>query len=433
MKLFQTVLKYLCNKTTFKSDLIVEPVASQLFIKKTPYLSGTVAKLSSSKSISNRALILKFLSHNQSSVSNLSEARDTQLMVKLVDSADKTIDVMDAGTTMRFLTAYYAVSGKNKIMTGTARMKERPIGILVDALRKIGASIDYLEKEGYPPIETKGFSKQLTHQIEIPGNVSSQYISALMMIAPTLPTGLSISLTGKIGSVPYIRMTASLMKEFGVEPHLNFEKQRIDVPSKPYKAATVTVEADWSAISYWYGFTALAAEATIALPNVDEKSLQGDRVIADIMDRLGVYSDFSNHQLKLSKKNHVSELRWDFKDCPDLAQTVLPVCAAKGIRGEFTGLESLRIKETDRIAALQNELGKIGATLTEPQTGTWILTPGKVTGEKITIDTYHDHRMAMGLAPLATLTDLVIHDPAVVNKSYPGFWEDMKSVGFPIL
>jgi 3-phosphoshikimate 1-carboxyvinyltransferase len=407
-------------------------VASSVSIKKTTSLSGTVTKLSSSKSISNRAIILKFLSNSQSVVSNLSDARDTQLMIKLVDSKDKVIDVLDAGTTMRFLTAYYAVSGKNKIMTGTARMKERPIGILVDALRSIGASIDYLEADGFPPIETKGFSKQKAKSIEIPGNVSSQYISALMMIAPTLPEGLTISLIGKIGSVPYIQMTAALMKEYGVEPQLDFEKQLIKVPSQPYHAAKVTVEADWSAISYWYGFTALAETANLVLPNVSEKSLQGDRVIADIMEWLGVQSTFVNNSLVLTKKNHLSNIFWDFKDCPDLAQTVLPVCAAKGIKGEFTGLESLRIKETDRIAALQNELGKIGATLTEPQVGKWILTPGKISGETITIDTYHDHRMAMGLAPLATLTDLIIKEPSVVNKSYPGFWEDMKEVGFTI-
>lgn len=407
-------------------------MASYLSIKKRTSVSGTVQKLSSSKSISNRALILKFLSGSQSTVSNLSDARDTQLMIKSVDSPDKIIDVMDAGTTMRFLTAYFATSGKNKIMTGTARMKERPIGLLVDALRKLGVDIDYLEKEGFPPIETKGFKKQLTNHIEIPGNISSQYISALMMVAPTLPEGLTLSLTGKIGSIPYIQMTAALMKEFGVEPKMDFEKQVVEIPSQAYSTAHVTVEADWSAISYWYGFTALAETADITLPNVSEKSLQGDRVIADIMDLLGVHSTFSDNQLKLSKKDFVNELKWNFIDCPDLAQTVLPVCAAKGVRGEFVGLESLRIKETDRIAALQNELAKIGATLTEPETGKWILTPGKITGETITIDTYHDHRMAMGLAPWATLTDLIINEPVVVNKSYPGFWEDMKLVGFEI-
>lgn len=389
-------------------------------------------QLSSSKSISNRALLLKALSGNQSVVSNLSDARDTQLMNRLVGSDDKIIDVLDAGTTMRFLTAYFAVSGKNKIITGTPRMKERPIKILVDALRTLGATIDYLENEGYPSIETKGFASQREDRLEIPGNVSSQYISALMMIAPTLPLGLTISLTGKIGSVPYIQMTAALMKEFGVISHLDFENQIIKVPSTPYQSANVTVEADWSAISYWYGFTALAEKANIVLPNVSQKSLQGDRVITDIMDILGVQSTFTNNTLLLAKKNHSDKISWGFKDCPDLAQTVLPVCAAKGISGEFTGLESLRIKETDRIAALQNELGKIGATLTEPQTGTWILTPGKITGDPITIETYHDHRMAMGLAPWATRTDLIIKEPSVVNKSYPGFWEDMKTVGFEI-
>lgn len=407
-------------------------MTSDLSISKTSSLSGKVLKLSSSKSISNRALLLKALSGNQSVVSNLSDARDTQLMNKLVDSNDKIIDVMDAGTTMRFLTAYFAVSGKNKIITGTARMKERPIGILVNALRTLGASIDYLEKEGFPSIETKGFSSQMTDRLEIPGNVSSQYISALMMIAPTLPSGLTISLTGKIGSVPYIQMTAALMKEFGVTCDLDFDKQIIKVPSCAYQPANVTVEADWSAISYWYGFTALAEKANIILPNVSEKSMQGDRVIADVMELLGVQSTFVNNTLVLAKKNHADKITWDFKDCPDLAQTVLPVCAAKGVRGEFTGLESLRIKETDRIAALQNEMAKIGATLTELQTGTWLLTPGKITGEPITIETYHDHRMAMGLAPWATLTDLIINEPSVVNKSYPGFWEDMQTVGFEI-
>jgi len=340
---------------------------------------------------------------------------------------------MDAGTTMRFLTAFFAVSGKNKIITGTPRMKERPIGILVDALRSIGADIHYLEREGFPPIETRGFTNQTTERIEIPGNISSQYISALMMIAPTLPMGLVISLTGKIGSVPYIQMTASLMREFGVFCHLDFTNQIIRVPSAPYQSANVTVEADWSAISYWYGFAALAERAHLVLPNVSKESLQGDRVIADIMEWLGVHSSFTNNSLVLTKKNHLNHIIWDFKDCPDLAQTVLPVCAAKQINGEFTGLESLLIKETDRIAALQNEMAKIGATLTEPQAGKWILKPGKITGEQITIDTYHDHRMAMGLAPWATLTDLIINDPAVVNKSYPGFWEDMKNIGFMVL
>lgn len=407
-------------------------MASYLSISKTSRLSGTIHKLSSSKSISNRALVLKALSGNQSVVSNLSDARDTQLMSRLVNSPDKIIDVMDAGTTMRFLTAYFALTGKNKILTGTARMKERPIGILVDALRTLGATVEYLEKEGFPPIETKGFVNQKTNSLTIPGNVSSQYISALMMVAPTLRQGLTLHLTGKMGSVPYIQMTAALMEQFGVNSKINLDSQTIQIDPAQYRPAQIVVEADWSAISYWYGFTALAEEAEITLPNVSEKSLQGDRVIADIMEWVGVQSTFVNNTLVLAKKNHFDKIIWDFKDCPDLAQTVLPTCAAKGISGEFTGLESLRIKETDRIVALQNELAKIGATLTEPQTGNWILTPGKITGHPITIETYHDHRMAMGFAPWATQTDLTIEDPSVINKSYPGFWEDMKTVGFEI-
>jgi 3-phosphoshikimate 1-carboxyvinyltransferase len=351
-------------------------------------------------------------------------------MERLVSSTDFVIDVLDAGTTMRFLTAYFALSGKNKTLTGTDRMKERPIALLVDALRKIGASIDYKDREGFPPIETRGFSGQLADQLEIPGNVSSQYISALMMVAPILPKGLTILLQGKIGSIPYIRMTAELMKQFGVEPFLDFDKGLIKIQHSAFKKAEVVVEADWSSASYWFAFVALAKQAELTLPSVSEKSLQGDIVIVDIMDQLGVQTIFKNGNALLSKKEAAKNLTWDFKDCPDLAQTVLPVCAAKGISGDFTGLDSLRIKETDRIAALQNELRKIGAALSETTTGNWRLETDIVPTKSITIQTYHDHRMAMGFAPLATIQDLKIESPEVVNKSYPGFWRDMNSVGF---
>ncbi|MFN7494640.1 MAG: 3-phosphoshikimate 1-carboxyvinyltransferase [Cyclobacteriaceae bacterium] len=407
-------------------------MSSYLHLHRKNSVIGTIQQLSSSKSISNRALLLKALSGSKSIVQNVSIARDTQLMLRLVDSPEKTIDVLDAGTTMRFLTAYFALTGKNKIMTGTDRMKERPIGLLVDALRKLGASIEYLGVEGFPPVEVKGFSQQRTSEIEIPGNVSSQYISALMMVAPILPKGLVIKLKGEVGSVPYIRMTASLMEDFGAHPELNFEKGFIKVENQSYQSATVTVEADWSSASYWFGFASLAEQADIILPNVSEKSLQGDRVIVEVMDQVGVHAQFQNGHARLTKKQATNHLIWDFKDCPDLAQTVLPACAAKGITGEFTGLESLRIKETDRIAALQTELKKIGAELTEPTTGKWKLTPGKIPNQTISISTYHDHRMAMGFAPWAALTDLNIEAPEVVNKSYPTFWDDLKSVGFEI-
>jgi 3-phosphoshikimate 1-carboxyvinyltransferase len=350
-------------------------------------------------------------------------------MQNLVNSADKTIDVMDAGTTMRFLTAFFALTGKSKIITGTERMKQRPIALLVDALRQIGSSIRYVEKDGFPPLETQGFTMQQAESISIPGNVSSQYISALMMTAPVLPRGLTLTLEGKIGSRPYLDMTARLMKEFGVT--VDFSGQTIRVPHAPYQATSVTIEADWSAASYWYAVTALAQTADIRLPNVSSASWQGDRVIVEIMEKLGVKTAFTSHEAHLTKKPAEHMLEWDFTACPDLAQTVLPVCAAKGITGRFTGLESLRIKETDRIAGLQSELAKLNATLLEESAGTWTLGPGKLPSS-ITVHTYHDHRMAMGFAPLATLMEVTIEDPEVVNKSYPGFWDDLRSVGFAL-
>ncbi len=402
---------------------------SLITLKRSTSLFGTPHQLPSSKSISNRALILKALAGNPTSLSNLSSARDTRLMEALVSSDDHLIDVMDAGTTMRFLASYFSVTGKKKLITGTDRMKQRPIGLLVNALRKIGAEIIYKGIEGFPPIETLGFVNQKTDQIEIPGNVSSQYISSLMMIAPTLPKGLSIKLTGDVGSIPYIKMTAALMKDFGAEVYMDFGKNEIIVKSGGYRPSSVTVEADWSAASYWFSFVGLAQKAEITLTNVTKESLQGDRAIVEIMDQLGVKSEFQGSTLKLSKSVSKSHLVYDFKDCPDLAQTVIPFCVAKGITCDLKGLESLPIKETDRIAALQNEIKKIGAELTEPTKGNWKVTPGKISTSPIKIQTYHDHRMAMGFAPWATLTDLEIEAPEVVNKSYPGFWNDVKSVG----
>ncbi len=405
---------------------------SSVTLKSNPKIEGTLHQLPSSKSMSNRVLILNALSGNQSIVSNLSAARDTELMQSLIGSPHPIIDVMDAGTTMRFLTAFFALTNQEKILTGTDRMKQRPIKLLVDALRLIGANIVYQGEEGFPPIKTRGFNAQQVATLAMPGNISSQYISALMMVAPTLPKGLAINLTSETGSVPYITMTASLMRVFGAEVDLDFDKNTIHVQRGNYKPSKITIEADWSAASYWFAFTALAEEAKVILPNVSEKSLQGDRVVVDVMEKLGVIALFNNNSLELIKKDFTNHLVWDFKDCPDLAQTVLPVCAAKGIAGEFTGLESLRIKETDRIAALQNELKKIGAELTEPAIGKWQLVPGKISTLAEPIQTYHDHRMAMGFAPWATLADITIKSPEVVSKSYPGFWEDVESVGIQV-
>lgn len=390
---------------------------------------GTIQNLPSSKSISNRALLLNALTGNQSVVSNLSSARDTRLMEALIGSPDKVIDVLDAGTTMRFLTAYFALTGKNKTLTGTKRMKERPIALLVNALRTLGVTIDYLENDGFPPMETKGFGTQKADTVSLPGNVSSQYISALMMMAPVLPQGLTIRIEGPMGSSPYIHMTAALMKTFGVTCAIS--GQSIHIAHASYQPARLTVEADWSAASYWFAFVALAEKAELRLPNVSRQSLQGDRAIVEVMEKLGVKASFEDNSVVLVKQAHSASIEWNFSDCPDLAQTVLPVCAAKGIPGSFTGMESLRIKETDRIAALQTEMAKIGAGLKEVKTGLWKLYPGKVF-RPVSIQTYHDHRMAMGLAPWACLTELKMEEPDVVNKSYPGFWEDMRALGFPV-
>jgi 3-phosphoshikimate 1-carboxyvinyltransferase len=390
-------------------------------------LHGLVKDLPSSKSISNRALILNALAGNTGKLYNLSNANDTQLMQQLVFSKEETINVEDAGTVMRFLTAYFAVTNQPKTITGTARMKERPIGILVEALRSLGFEINYTEKVGYPPIKIENRKSKIENFVSVQGNVSSQFISALMMIAPTLPNGLTLELTGKIGSRPYIEMTASLMRQFGAS--VSFEGNQIEIPSKKLSINEFTIEGDWSSASYWFAFVALAKEAEVLLPNMALRSLQGDRVIVEIMENLGVRCEPQEDKLLLTKKESHPTLEWDFSNCPDLAQTVSVVCAAKGISGTFTGLESLRIKETDRIAALQTELRKIGAQLLE-EGETWKLIPSSKLPESIQVHTYHDHRMAMAFAPLAMLMKVVIEEPEVTRKSYPTFWEDMKSLGF---
>jgi 3-phosphoshikimate 1-carboxyvinyltransferase len=399
-------------------------------IKRNSNVVGDVKGLPSSKSVSNRALVLNALSGNKSQLNNLSEARDTVLMNSLINSEDKIIDVMDAGTTMRFLTAYFSVSGKHKILTGTARMKERPIAPLVNALRQIGAEINYLEKDGYPPIEIKGFNTQKANRVRVPGNLSSQFISALMMVGPALPNGLTIELEGHVGSRPYITMTELLIRSFGGKAQ--FQDRAITITAGGLKPITCTIEPDWSAASYWFSFCALAAESELRLSGVFGYSTQGDQVMADIGKMVGVKSEVMDGYLKLTKQQHSAKLEWDFNDCPDLAQTVLPLCAIKGINGNFTGLESLRIKETDRIFALQTELKKIGAELIE-NSGRWKLIPSNRPWKtRYDFSTYHDHRMAMGLAPLATRSDISFDDRGVVNKSYPRYWEDLKAVGFEV-
>jgi 3-phosphoshikimate 1-carboxyvinyltransferase len=403
-------------------------LSNSITLYKTNSLSGVVKNLPASKSISNRVIVMNALAGGTSQLSNLSEANDTRLMKSLIASPAEELDVEDAGTTMRFLTAYCSLTGKNKVITGTDRMKQRPLGILVDALRKLGVDIAYGEKEGFPPVRIRGFKGQLVSALSIRGDVSSQYISALMMVAPLLPQGLTLRFEGAVTSRPYIEMTASLMRQFGVDCQVG--EREVLIHHQSYKPTSITVESDWSAASYWYAFAALAERATIELPNMTMKSLQGDRVIVDIMKILGVQSESRGSSLILTQGAYAHTVSWDFTHCPDLAQTVSVVCAAKGIRGVFTGLESLRIKETDRIKALQQELGKLKATFLE-EGGKWVLTPSENRQfGSLSFNTYLDHRMAMAFAPLATLADVTIEDPAVTRKSYPKFWDDLTGMGF---
>jgi 3-phosphoshikimate 1-carboxyvinyltransferase len=388
-------------------------------------------RLASSKSESNRALIISALSGFGGELKNLSTARDTQTMIRLLKSEDAVADVLDAGTTMRFLTAYFAVTNQSKTMTGTPRMCERPIGILVDALRSIGCEIDYLGKEGYPPTQLKGFSEQKDNEISIRGDVSSQYISALLMISPMLPIGLTINLLGEIGSIPYITMTIKQMEAFGVKVRADWDNKKLSVEPQIYQTTSYQIESDWSGASYWYSIVALAEnpDVEIELLGLKENSLQGDSVIVNIMSELGVKSTFTADGVLLQKTEANDSFQWDFTDCPDLAQTVAVVVVAKKIKGFFTGLESLKIKETDRVLALQNELAKIGGMLEEVEAkkkyevssvGNWTETP--------TFETYDDHRMAMAFAPLAMISDVIVVEPGVVAKSYPSYWEDLGKI-----
>lgn len=395
--------------------------------KRTPSRLSATVQLAASKSESNRLLLIQALSEKELTLSNLSDARDTQTMLNLLAEKSSIWDVKDAGTTMRFLTAYLAVKGEGQTITGTDRMKQRPIGLLVEALRQLGATIDYLEKDGFPPLRISKIEKQLTKKISIPGNISSQYISALLMIAPCLPKGLEIELSSAVTSRPYIEMTLKLMASFHVNH--SWAGDTIKIKPQSYSEGTYEVESDWSGASYWYSYVALNQEkGHLFLPNLNEYSTQGDQQIMSIMKPMGVITQFVDGGVRIKKKEiEIRKQSIDFKDCPDLAQTVMVVAAVNGIQLNMTGLESLRIKETDRIKAMKNELAKLGAVLSDDGNA-WILEPAKTLPESVEISTYEDHRMAMAFAPLCHHMDVTIEDPLVVNKSYPGFWDELQKV-----
>ncbi|RYF68271.1 MAG: 3-phosphoshikimate 1-carboxyvinyltransferase [Cytophagaceae bacterium] len=402
-----------------------------LLTPPTQPVRATIA-LASSKSESNRALILDALTGFRCQLDNLSTARDTQTMIRLLRDTDaETADVLDAGTTMRFLTAYFALTGQTKIMTGTPRMCERPIGLLVEALRTLGAEVTYLGQDGYPPLQTGGFQSTGISELSIRGDVSSQYISALAMLAPYLPTGLTLHLTGALGSVPYMTMTLQQMAVFGVTPIADWTSQTITIPAGTYQPTAYAIESDWSGASYWFSTVALADDADIELLGLKEQSLQGDSAIVGIMDQLGVQATYTGRGFRLTKKAAASQIEVDFTNCPDLAQTVAVCCAMKGISATCTGIESLKIKETDRVVAIQNELRKFGADMVEVAPNERYEVRAATTqmgSEPVQIDTYDDHRMAMAFAPIAMLRPVIIEEPGVVAKSYPSFWDDFKQV-----
>ena len=386
-------------------------------------------QITGSKSESNRMLLLQAL-FPQIVLTNLSNSDDTIAMKSGLESDKDFVDIGHAGTTMRFLTAYYStLENQEKTLTGSSRMQERPIGVLVDALRQLGADISYLKNEGYPPLVIKG--KQLrTNEVRLSANISSQYITALMLIAPSLSDGLHLHLEGKITSVPYIEMTLSLLHQIGVEA--TFSGQHIQVfPKKDIAQITHAVESDWSSASYYFSMVALAKEADVSLSTYKKDSLQGDRVLMDVYQQLGVKSSIENNTLVLEKQTLGStHIQLDLSDAPDIAQTIAVSCYGLGVSCDLTGLHTLKIKETDRLVALQNELTKLGATIEITDKSLHLQKRTNSIRPNIMIETYHDHRMAMAFAPLALLVPIRIQDPNVVTKSYPGFWKDLERNGF---
>jgi len=399
-----------------------------------PFNSRTVC-LPASKSISNRALVINALSGKGVTPENLSDCDDTFVMVRGLEienscaANEKAIDIMAAGTAMRFLTAYLSVTPGQRIITGTERMRHRPISVLVDALRLLGAQIEYVETEGFPPLRITGKALE-GGEISLPGNVSSQYVSALLMIGPMLKKGLKLTLTGEIVSRPYIDMTLGIMREFGAQASWTSENV-ITASPVPYSPIPYFIENDWSGSSYWYEMVALTPESEVILPGLFEKSWQGDQAVKDIFSQLGVSTTFlpGNEGVKLSYTGQkVEQLDIDMLRQPDLAQTVVVTCCMLNVPFHITGLQSLKIKETDRIAALRTELKKLGFLIGEAEDSILFWNGERCEAEaEPAIDTYEDHRMAMSFAPCAqVLGHILINNPQVVSKSYPTFWKEFQ-------
>ena len=409
----------------------------QYTITKTDKTLNGEITLPSSKSISNRILIINSLSYSPYTIENLSDSDDTRVMEAVLNSDTNHFDIGHAGTAMRFLTAYLSKIVGEWTLTGSERMRQRPIGLLVDALQKLGASIEYTGNEGFPPLRIFGTSLK-GGVIELDGSVSSQYISALLMIAPTIQGGMTLKLLNQITSKPYISLTLNLMEEFGVSHSWKGDTIRID--EQNYRPIKFSVEADWSGASYWYAMAALSDQSNLLLKGLRLKSLQGDASQAEWFRKyFGVQSiqEGTDVRLKTIKNPELIRVELDFMENPDIAQTFAVLALCKKIPFHFKGLSTLKIKETDRIVALQNEVSKFGAILTEPETGelAWDGTFNECqVNHPPVIKTYHDHRMALAFAPAALVyPEIIIEDPHVITKSYPGFWDDLKKIGFKIV
>jgi 3-phosphoshikimate 1-carboxyvinyltransferase len=415
-------------------------------VKKTDRrLAGSI-RLPSSKSISNRLLIIRAMTPRGFEIGNLSDADDTLLLQDLLqrieEHKDKSsmteLNTSNAGTVMRFLTAYLSLVPGKWILSGSERMKKRPIGILVDGLKSMGARIDYLAELGYPPVMIHGTSLKGREIIVDPG-ISSQFVSALIMIGPKIPGGITLHLSGPAVSFPYVKMTIGLLKTFGV--HVTQDRSRIFIPEGDYVPRSFTVEADWSAAAFWYEAAAMADSVDLELEGLTKESLQGDSVICDIFRTFNIVTDFTDKGVHLSKSAAPAgrdQFKFNFSDHPDIAPSVITTCAMLGMNGLFTGLKSLQIKETDRLMALKTEYEKMGITAETYTTGNLIpaieIKPGPADlPAGMQFSTYGDHRMAMTFAPLAILNgEIRIEDPQVVTKSYPGFWKDLVALGYEI-
>jgi 3-phosphoshikimate 1-carboxyvinyltransferase len=388
--------------------------------------------ITGSKSETNRLLLLQALFPNII-LENTSNSDDSEVMQKALKGDEEIVDIHHAGTAMRFLTAYFAVSeGREVVLTGSPRMQERPIKVLVEALEQLGARITYEKEAGYPPIRIRG-QKITAHKVSIPANVSSQYISALLLVAPKLENGIELTLVGEITSVPYIKMTLALLNDLNIQT--SFVGNVITVHSKKeVETKVMTVESDWSSASYFFSLVALAQTATISLTSYKETSLQGDSALVEIYKQMGVTSEFEGNKLTLTKQNDFvyADLNLELNNTPDIAQTIVVTCLGLGIGCHLTGLHTLKIKETDRLEALRIELTKLGADISVTNDSLTLVATKNIK-QDVNIATYNDHRMAMAFAPLGLKVPIIIDNAEVVSKSYPDFWSDLKSLGFIVV